>query len=105
MYSTPGALTRPSKKIQTIKKFSGQEESLWVRYFQSSNIQTAKDNLTGGSSCVNFYCWVKPPAQDIDAFEKLGNPGWNWEDYDEYSRKIETYVLHSTLPNILERNF
>lgn len=39
---------------------------------------------------MNFFCWIKPPAEDIDAFEKLGNPGWNWKDYEKYSHKSET---------------
>ncbi|KAI9455778.1 GMC oxidoreductase [Lactarius psammicola] len=33
----------------------------------------------GGSSSINFYVFTHPPASDIDAIEKLGNPGWNWE--------------------------
>jgi len=44
---------------------------------------------------MNFYCWIKPPAEDIDAFEKLGNPGWNWAEYEKYSKKSETCVIHS----------
>lgn len=35
--------------------------------------------------------WTKPPAVDIDAWEKLGNPGWNAARYFEYSRKVETF--------------
>ncbi|KAJ2925508.1 hypothetical protein H1R20_g11585, partial [Candolleomyces eurysporus] len=45
----------------------------------------------GGSSAMNFFCWIKPPAEDIDAFEKLGNPGWNWKDFEKYSLKSETF--------------
>lgn len=39
---------------------------------------------------MNFYLWSKPPAKDVDAIEKLGNPGWNWEEYMKYSMKSET---------------
>ncbi|KAF4611726.1 hypothetical protein D9613_003994 [Agrocybe pediades] len=45
----------------------------------------------GGSSAMNFYCWIKPPAFDMDAIEALGNPGWNWTEYEKYSRKVETF--------------
>lgn len=51
--------------------------------------------LSGGSSAINFYAWIKPPASDIDAFEKLGNPGWNWKDYEAYSKKAETWEFVS----------
>ncbi|KAF8877062.1 GMC oxidoreductase [Gymnopilus junonius] len=47
----------------------------------------------GGSSAINFLGWVKPPAADIDAIEKLGNPGWNWADYQKYSQRSETAHL------------
>ncbi|KAF8877060.1 hypothetical protein CPB84DRAFT_1752252 [Gymnopilus junonius] len=47
----------------------------------------------GGSSAINFQVWSKPPAADVDAFEKLGNTGWNWKDYHEYSKKSE--IVHS----------
>jgi hypothetical protein len=41
---------------------------------------------------MNFYTWSKPPAADIDAIEKLGNPGWNFKEYSKYSLMSETYV-------------
>ena len=45
---------------------------------------------------MNFYVWSKPPAEDIDNFEKLGNPGWNWADYKKYSNKSETQVFSTS---------
>ncbi|KDQ52343.1 GMC oxidoreductase [Jaapia argillacea MUCL 33604] len=45
----------------------------------------------GGSSCMNFYAWSKPPKGDVDAIEKLGNPGWNWDDYAMYTKRSETF--------------
>ncbi|KAF8872799.1 GMC oxidoreductase [Gymnopilus junonius] len=47
----------------------------------------------GGTSAMNFYYWSKPPAADIDSFEKLGNPGWNWAEYKKYSNKSESVHL------------
>ncbi|KIJ24846.1 GMC oxidoreductase, partial [Sphaerobolus stellatus SS14] len=32
-----------------------------------------------------------PPAEDFDAFEKLGNPGWNWNDLEKYVHRIEKF--------------
>lgn len=36
---------------------------------------------------------MKPSVQDLDAWEKLGNPGWGWEALSPYYRKAEKYVL------------
>jgi hypothetical protein len=49
-----------------------------------------KNKLAGGSSGMNFYVWCKPPAADIDVFEKLGNKNWNWPNYQRYSKLTET---------------
>ncbi|TCD63183.1 hypothetical protein EIP91_005880 [Steccherinum ochraceum] len=49
----------------------------------------------GGSSAMNFYAWVKPPAADINAHEELGNPGWNWDSYQKYTCRSETYTAPS----------
>ncbi|KAL4258094.1 GMC oxidoreductase family protein [Pleurotus pulmonarius] len=46
----------------------------------------------GGSSAINFMCWTKPPAGDIDDLEKLGNVGWNWDTYDKYLKKAENFI-------------
>jgi len=45
----------------------------------------------GGSSAINFAFYHRPPAFDIDAFERLGNPGWNWDRFLEYSKRVETF--------------
>ncbi|KAI0031875.1 GMC oxidoreductase [Vararia minispora EC-137] len=46
----------------------------------------------GGSSAINFYVWNLPPKADIDAWEALGNPGWNWKNFIKYAKKSETFL-------------
>lgn len=68
--------------------------------------------MLGGSSAINFYvsdqdpifsltisektgtpkAWSIPPSQDINAWEKLGNPEWNWETYSRNVKKNEKSV-------------
>ncbi|KAJ7458937.1 GMC oxidoreductase [Mycena latifolia] len=66
------------------QKFSNNKEFVW-----------SSGKGLGGSAALNFYGeilgWVKPPARDIDAFEKLGNPGWNWNEYLKYSQRSKTF--------------
>ncbi|KAJ7920180.1 GMC oxidoreductase [Mycena leptocephala] len=65
----------------TVKqKFSNDKELMWAR-----------GKCLGGTSSMNFHAWIKPPASDIDAIEKLGNPGWNWNEYVKYSQRSETF--------------
>ncbi|KAI5897977.1 alcohol oxidase [Schizophyllum commune H4-8] len=46
----------------------------------------------GGSSAINFSCWTKPPRQDIDDWEVLGNAGWNWDELEKYYEKASTFI-------------
>ncbi|RDB15490.1 Glucose oxidase [Hypsizygus marmoreus] len=46
----------------------------------------------GGGSGINLMCWTKPPSGDIDDLERLGNPGWNWKNYEKYANKAEKFV-------------
>ncbi|KAI0261249.1 GMC oxidoreductase [Gloeopeniophorella convolvens] len=45
----------------------------------------------GGSSTMNFYLLNRPHRGDIDAFEKLGNPGWNWDKLLKYYKRSERF--------------
>lgn len=71
----------------------------------------------GGSSCINLMTWTRPARQEMDgnaarpvcreftdshgilAFERLGNEGWNWDNFVKYSRKAE----RSSLPLLTVR--
>ncbi|KAI1783706.1 GMC oxidoreductase [Ganoderma leucocontextum] len=46
----------------------------------------------GGSSVANFYLFNRPGAEDINAWERLENPGWNWENFLKYSMKGEKFI-------------
>ncbi|KAJ3557577.1 hypothetical protein NM688_g1401 [Phlebia brevispora] len=68
--------------FETVKQVhSGDRSYVWPR-----------GKGLGGSSAINFMLWNKPAREYIDAFEKLGNPGWNWEMFTKYSRRAETFT-------------
>ncbi|KAJ7227280.1 alcohol oxidase [Mycena pura] len=46
----------------------------------------------GGSSGINFFQYHRPPRSDIDAFEILGNAGWNWDLLKRYYAKSERFI-------------
>ncbi|KLO19184.1 alcohol oxidase [Schizopora paradoxa] len=46
----------------------------------------------GGSSMLNYFGMFRPSKDDIDALEKLGNKGWNWDSLLHYMKKSETLV-------------
>ncbi|KZT00516.1 GMC oxidoreductase [Laetiporus sulphureus 93-53] len=46
----------------------------------------------GGSSAINFLVWNKPAREYLEAFNELGNEGWNWERFEKYSKKSEKFT-------------
>ncbi|KAL3470421.1 hypothetical protein BJX99DRAFT_239525 [Aspergillus californicus] len=46
----------------------------------------------GGSSAINLGMVIYPSKTDVDSWEELGNPGWNWASLSQYLRKSETFT-------------
>lgn len=65
------------------------------KYANGTEYPWARGKGLGGSSGINFMCWTKPPADEIDDWARLGNPGWNWENYQKYSHRTEKCVYPS----------
>jgi choline dehydrogenase-like flavoprotein len=49
-------------------------------------------NLVGGSSMINGMAFDRASATDYDAWEALGNSGWNWNSLLTYFRKSTTFT-------------
>ncbi|EKM59943.1 uncharacterized protein PHACADRAFT_206161 [Phanerochaete carnosa HHB-10118-sp] len=50
----------------------------------------------GGSTSINFMGWTKPSADEIDDWGRLGNPGWNWKNFQKYVQRAERFVEPAT---------
>jgi len=59
--------------------------------------QTAqpKGRTLGGSTAINLGMVIYPSKANFDAWEELGNVGWNWETITPYLRKFHTLTLPS----------
>ncbi|CAO2655551.1 Nn.00g043540.m01.CDS01 [Neocucurbitaria sp. VM-36] len=49
-------------------------------------------NVVGGGSVVNGMAFDRASAADYDAWEALGNPGWNWYSLFGYFKKSTTFT-------------
>ncbi|KAH9890332.1 aryl-alcohol dehydrogenase [Xylariomycetidae sp. FL2044] len=54
--------------------------------------------VLGGSSATNAHAFVPPTPASIDAWEALGNNGWNWKGLEKYFHKMFT-------PPVLEESW
>ncbi|TCD63417.1 hypothetical protein EIP91_005416 [Steccherinum ochraceum] len=66
------------------QRHAGDRENVWDR-----------GKGLGGTSAINFMCYLRPSKDDIDDIERLGNPGWNWAHLDRLIKKLEGYVAPS----------
>jgi choline dehydrogenase-like flavoprotein len=46
----------------------------------------------GGSTLINGMTYVRAEKSQIDAWEDLGNEGWNWESLEEYYVQQESFL-------------
>ncbi|KAK4153485.1 hypothetical protein C8A00DRAFT_33776 [Chaetomidium leptoderma] len=59
----------------------------------------AQGRLLGGSSALNAMNFVVGAKEDLDTWEKLGNPGWDWENFSKYLKKTYTVTAGSKTDN------
>ncbi|MEO7124302.1 MAG: GMC family oxidoreductase N-terminal domain-containing protein [Lacisediminihabitans sp.] len=50
-----------------------------------------RGKVLGGSHSLNAMIWVRCAPEDFDRWERLGNPGWGWQDVLPVYREIENY--------------
>ncbi|KIJ38389.1 GMC oxidoreductase [Sphaerobolus stellatus SS14] len=55
----------------------------------------------GGSSNINYTGWTRPGRVEIDDWERLGNPGWNYDSFIKYIKKAENFQFptHEIIEN------
>ncbi|SPQ20169.1 edb51bc1-333e-4a33-8647-c87830b3d5fd [Thermothielavioides terrestris] len=59
----------------------------------------AQGRLLGGSSALNAMNFVVGAREDLDAWAKLGNPGWDWENFSKYLKRTYTVTAGSETVN------
>jgi choline dehydrogenase len=55
--------------------------------------QWARGRVIGGSTAINGLVWNRGWAQDYDAIEAAGNPGWGWKDFLPVFKRMEDHQL------------
>jgi choline dehydrogenase-like flavoprotein len=51
-----------------------------------------RGKVLGGSSALNLMTWDRTTVAELDAWEKLGNKGWNWQSLYTAMLKCETFL-------------
>ncbi|KAI0887804.1 uncharacterized protein GGS22DRAFT_154340 [Annulohypoxylon maeteangense] len=56
------------------------------------SIQEPQGKALGGSSAINAQAFIAPAQADIDAWAKLGNPGWDWAGLAPFYKRSYTLI-------------
>ncbi|KAF2183345.1 GMC oxidoreductase [Zopfia rhizophila CBS 207.26] len=54
-------------------------------------IPQTRGKVLGGSSALNLMTWDRAAKAEFDAWEELGNPGWNWDSIYSAMLKAENF--------------
>jgi choline dehydrogenase-like flavoprotein len=52
-----------------------------------------RGKVLGGSSALNLMCWDRASRAEYDAWEALGNPGWNWKNMLRFMARAENSTV------------
>ena len=60
-----------------------------------------RGKVVGGSSAINGMAYVRGHREDFEAWKRLGNPGWSYDDVLPYFKRSErrfgqTSIFHGT---------
>ncbi|MBR8832547.1 MAG: GMC family oxidoreductase N-terminal domain-containing protein [Stigonema ocellatum SAG 48.90 = DSM 106950] len=58
-------------------------------YLNHRKIFCPRGRVLGGSSSINFLLYIRGNHHDYDHWQKLGNPGWSYQDVLPYFKKSE----------------
>ncbi|OTB07237.1 putative GMC oxidoreductase [Hypoxylon sp. CI-4A] len=50
----------------------------------------------GGTSTINGMTYIRGDKPEFDAWESLGNDGWNWDSLYPYFKKVERFSVPTT---------
>lgn len=73
------------------------EANSWGLQDAGSGLALPRARMMGGSSAINACYWIRGSAADYDEWEKLGNPGWSFDDLLPSFRMAESDPLGGPL--------
>ncbi|KAI2462970.1 GMC oxidoreductase [Annulohypoxylon bovei var. microspora] len=85
-------INAPNPVLQTLgTKYDWQFETVPQTGLGGRTLAWPRGKVLGGTSALNLMTWNRGNKEDYDAWEKLGNRGWGWNDLLPFFRKSEKF--------------
>jgi choline dehydrogenase-like flavoprotein len=89
-------IVNPGKRGSTFgTKYDWNLTTIPQVYAGNRSIRMTRGKVLGGSSALNLMVWDRGAKPDYDAWENLGNPGWNWRNIYRSMLKVENFTSSS----------
>lgn len=76
-----GAITVPGRYGETIgSEYDWQFTTTAQPGLAGRSLAWPRGRVLGGTSALNLMAWNRGHLEDYDAWAKLGNAGWGWDD-------------------------
>jgi choline dehydrogenase-like flavoprotein len=62
------------------------------QFAANQSVTWPRGKVLGGSTAINGRLFTRGSKMEYDAFEKLGNPGWNWESLLAAANMVRDFV-------------
>jgi len=84
-------ITTPARAFETRgSKYDWQYKTTMIDRPDYTRVEkpNTRGKVLGGSSCLNYYTWIRGSAATFDDWEAFGGPTWNWNACKEYFDKV-----------------
>ncbi|USP79500.1 GMC oxidoreductase [Curvularia clavata] len=83
----------PGRKGSTLGgKYDWNFTTVPQPYANNRIISQSRGKVLGGCSALNLMTWDRTSEYELNAWEKLGNAGWNWKNLYAAMLKVETFL-------------
>ncbi|KAI1443220.1 GMC oxidoreductase [Annulohypoxylon stygium] len=85
-------INTPRPVLETLgTKYDWQFETVPQQGLGGRTLAWPRGKVLGGTSALNLMTWNRGNREDYDAWEKLGNKGWGWNDLLPFFKKSERF--------------
>ena len=58
--------------------------------YQRTESKNTRGKVLGGSSCLNYFTWLRGSAATYDEWTEFGDPSWSFDNCWKYFRKVSS---------------